>query len=182
MISIRLVTTESEPSKSVVTSGAKKKEGSERRLRGAARRARWGAPGLPRAVSAGCVAGADTSLDRDGTEGEEERVAETSLALSRAGAGVHVALNLAGKDLHRPERWSSEFSMDSGWDPVQNPRVLADVDGDGRQDVVAFADDGVRVARSWGRGFRRARAGPRTSAGGTRVAGTRRGIRASSGT
>jgi hypothetical protein len=38
-------------------------------------------------------------------------------------------------------------------DPSMNPRLLADVNGDGKQDIVAFWDDGVYVSLSTGSGF-----------------------------
>lgn len=39
------------------------------------------------------------------------------------------------------------------WRVDRNPRVLADVDNDGKKDIVAFGDDGVWVARSAGPWF-----------------------------
>ncbi len=39
------------------------------------------------------------------------------------------------------------------WDPVQNPRVLVDVNADGRADIVGFADDGVWISESEPGGF-----------------------------
>jgi hypothetical protein len=53
-------------------------------------------------------------------------------------------------------RWSTNFGNAAGaggWSNDVNIRMLADVNGDGRQDVVGFAGDGVRVALSTGNGF-----------------------------
>jgi hypothetical protein len=100
-------------------------------------------------LSLGCTGGTDTPTG----DGEDEPVAEASQPLSRSGPGAHVALSVAGGDFQRPARWSGDFSMDTGWDPLQNPRALADVDGDHRMDVVGFSNDGVKVARSTGSGF-----------------------------
>ncbi|HEY8379246.1 MAG TPA: VCBS repeat-containing protein [Nannocystis sp.] len=59
--------------------------------------------------------------------------------------GVHVAL--AGTDqFTAPIVWLADFGYDHGWRPDRDLRVLADVDGDGRSDIVAFGDDGVYVA------------------------------------
>jgi hypothetical protein len=51
-----------------------------------------------------------------------------------------------------PETWTQEMSPQQGWG-IQNPRVLADVNGDKRQDLVGFGTDGVWVAYSTGTGF-----------------------------
>ena len=69
----------------------------------------------------------------------------------RAGRGVHVALsNGAGFD--PKTTWSTEFKWWGTQD--QNPRMLADVNGDGLADIVAFqAGQGVYVALSNGAGF-----------------------------
>lgn len=39
-----------------------------------------------------------------------------------------------------------------GWRVDRHPRLLADINGDGKQDIVAFGDDGVWIARSAGNG------------------------------
>lgn len=52
------------------------------------------------------------------------------------------------------ERWSNQFGYNAGgWRVEMHPRILADVNGDGRNDVVGFANDGVHVALSTGASF-----------------------------
>ena len=54
-----------------------------------------------------------------------------------------------------PTRWVDEFGYTAGeWRLDEHVRVLADVDGDGRDDVVGFGDLGVMVSISTGKGFR----------------------------
>ncbi len=50
----------------------------------------------------------------------------------------------------QPEIWSHDFAWDSN---RAQPRMLADVNGDGRADVVGFAAHGVYVSLSSGAGF-----------------------------
>jgi hypothetical protein len=47
----------------------------------------------------------------------------------------------------------NQFSLAQGWDYPRHPRFFADVDADGKDDIVGFADDGVYVARSNGLRF-----------------------------
>jgi hypothetical protein len=54
-----------------------------------------------------------------------------------------------------PEVWAQEFTTGQGW-YAEHPRLLADVNGDGRQDVVGFAEDGVWLGTSTGTSFIRA--------------------------
>ncbi|GAA1613952.1 FG-GAP-like repeat-containing protein [Leucobacter chromiireducens] len=82
-------------------------------------------------------------------------------------AGVYVALN-TGKGFAGAKQWSTQFAGKDGWSMAAHPRVLADVDGDGRPDLVAFASDGVYVALNTGSGLRammRWRGGFGTAAG-----------------
>ncbi|MFV1493601.1 FG-GAP-like repeat-containing protein [Phaeobacter sp. JH18-32] len=51
------------------------------------------------------------------------------------------------------ELWSTEFSSADGWREAIHERELADVNGDGMADIVAFGEDGVQVALSNGNGF-----------------------------
>ncbi len=44
-----------------------------------------------------------------------------------------------------PETWAQALTSQQGWG-ADHPRMLADVNGDGRQDVVGFGDDGVWFA------------------------------------
>ncbi|WP_336660580.1 FG-GAP-like repeat-containing protein [Leucobacter sp. USHLN153] len=82
-------------------------------------------------------------------------------------SGVHVALS-TGSGFSTAKRWSSGFGLSSGWTGMSHPRTLADVNGDGRPDVVGFASDGVYVALNTGsalRGMTRWVAGFGTGAG-----------------
>jgi len=67
-------------------------------------------------------------------------------------SGVQVALNTSGV-FSAPELWVDNFGAMQGYDIAQNPRMLADMNTDGFDDVVAFADDGVHLATSYGIGF-----------------------------
>lgn len=49
--------------------------------------------------------------------------------------------------------WSSEYSFDDGWRASRHLRELADIDGDGRRDVIGFGDDGTFVSLSTGNAF-----------------------------
>ncbi|CAM3255570.1 Repeat domain-containing protein [Paracoccus aminovorans] len=68
------------------------------------------------------------------------------------GNGVLVALS-TGTGLTAAQVWSREFSYAAGWRNELHVRTLADVDGDGRADIVAFGDNGVQVALSSGGRF-----------------------------
>ncbi|MFI5842106.1 FG-GAP repeat domain-containing protein [Catenuloplanes sp. NPDC051500] len=46
----------------------------------------------------------------------------------------------------------SGFGLNNGWRVDRHPRVLADITGDGRADIVGFGDDGVTTAVSRGDG------------------------------
>ena len=50
-------------------------------------------------------------------------------------------------------RWIAAYGYDQTWRVDRNPRVLADVNGDGRDDVVAFGTYAVEVSLSTGTGF-----------------------------
>jgi hypothetical protein len=47
----------------------------------------------------------------------------------------------------------ADFGYDSGWRVESHERLLADVDGDGKKDIVAYGNAGVWIARSTGTGF-----------------------------
>ena len=65
--------------------------------------------------------------------------------------GTSVALS-TGSSFKGSTTWSAEFGADSWRSDIQ-PRFVTDVNGDGRADLVGFADAGVRVALSSGAGF-----------------------------
>ncbi len=69
--------------------------------------------------------------------------------------GVYVA-HSTGSSFTAPKKWSGSFGLDSsgaGWRVDRDPRVVTDVDGDGRPDIVGFRQDGVYVARNTGSSF-----------------------------
>ncbi len=69
--------------------------------------------------------------------------------------GVYVALN-TGSSFATARRWSSSFGQDSGsrgWRTTRDSRTIADVNGDGRPDIVGFRTGGVWVARNTGSAF-----------------------------
>jgi hypothetical protein len=60
--------------------------------------------------------------------------------------GVSVALADASGGFEAPRLLSGEFGQDSGWSSQDlSPRMVADVNGDGRADVVGFRPQGVWV-------------------------------------
>ncbi|NET24404.1 polymorphic toxin-type HINT domain-containing protein [Okeania sp. SIO1I7] len=72
--------------------------------------------------------------------------------------GVYVSPS-NGIDFDESQKWISEFGRGNrninqrGWLINENPRLMADVDGDGLSDIVGFADNGVYISRSNGIGF-----------------------------
>lgn len=67
----------------------------------------------------------------------------TSLATTRFGSPAFASTNLVIAD----------FGYDQGYRVEEHERLLGDVDGDGRADIVVFGRDGVWLARSTGAGF-----------------------------
>ena len=67
--------------------------------------------------------------------------------------GVYVALS-TGTGFGPATLWTSGFSYQNGWTSQNTyPRMLADVNGDGKADAVGFGSNGVYVALSTGTGF-----------------------------
>ena len=66
--------------------------------------------------------------------------------------GVWVALS-TGTGFGPPQFVLSGFSYYQGWTPAKHIRTMADINRDGKQDIVGFGDDGVWVALSTGNGF-----------------------------
>ena len=68
-------------------------------------------------------------------------------------AGVYVALNKGDGTFHPPKLVLKDFGyMAGGWRVEKHPRFLADVNGDGKLDIVGFGDAGVYIAISNGDG------------------------------
>lgn len=59
-----------------------------------------------------------------------------------------------GSGFAAPEKWMSQFSAEYEWyNQDTYPRHVADVNGDGKADIIGFASDGVYVALSTGSGL-----------------------------
>jgi hypothetical protein len=70
-----------------------------------------------------------------------------------ASAGVHVALS-NGTHFYNASQWTANFGIAQGWGTFdQHPRAVADVDGDGKADIIGFANSGAVVAISTGASF-----------------------------
>ena len=67
-------------------------------------------------------------------------------------SSTYVALS-TGSGFGAAETWSSLFGYDDGWRVDKHPRIMTDVNGDGRDDIVGFGDDGVHVSLSTGSSF-----------------------------
>jgi uncharacterized protein YbdZ (MbtH family) len=49
--------------------------------------------------------------------------------------------------------WVDDFNLNAGWRMADHPRMMADVNGDGKADIVGFGSSGVWVSLSTGSGF-----------------------------
>ncbi|MBE9069178.1 VCBS repeat-containing protein [Leptolyngbya cf. ectocarpi LEGE 11479] len=68
-------------------------------------------------------------------------------------AGTFVALS-TGSEFASPQMWVNDFGYGSGeWQTDQHVRTLADVNGDGKDDIIGFGNAGTFVALSTGTGF-----------------------------
>jgi hypothetical protein len=67
-------------------------------------------------------------------------------------AGAYVSLS-TGSGYTAPSLWVDNYGWDDGWRSSRHPRELADVDGDGREDIVGFGNAGVYVSLSTGSGY-----------------------------
>lgn len=65
------------------------------------------------------------------------------------GAAIFVSLS-TGSQYLPPKTWNNDYVYRRGWRVDKHPRLLADVDGDGMDDIVGFGGAGVRVALSTG--------------------------------
>ena len=67
--------------------------------------------------------------------------------------GVYVSLN-TGTGFLPATKWTTEFGTNTNWsDQGTYPRIVMDVNGDGKADIVGFGIAGVYVALSTGTGF-----------------------------
>ncbi|EMN6208991.1 VCBS repeat-containing protein [Vibrio vulnificus] len=69
-----------------------------------------------------------------------------------ANAGIYVSLS-EGKTFKQGTFWSNAYGVSGGWSVQAHERMLADVNGDGFNDVVGFAHQGVYVSLSDGKTF-----------------------------
>ncbi|MEX5299835.1 VCBS repeat-containing protein [Kocuria sp. CPCC 205292] len=60
--------------------------------------------------------------------------------------GTYVALGRDDRTFNAPERALDSFGVQQGWRVGQHPRELADVNGDGRADIVGFGNAGTYVS------------------------------------
>ncbi|HET6344359.1 MAG TPA: VCBS repeat-containing protein [Myxococcota bacterium] len=68
-------------------------------------------------------------------------------------AGVHVSLSDGNRFAPRA-LWSDQFTAARGYTSQRTqPRLMADVDGDGKADLVGFGEKGITVGFSSGQGF-----------------------------
>jgi hypothetical protein len=67
-------------------------------------------------------------------------------------AGVFTARSKGDGTFEPPQFVLADFGVKSGWQVEKHPRLLADLTGDGRADVVGFGQGGVLVALSNGAG------------------------------
>ena len=66
--------------------------------------------------------------------------------------GVSVALS-NGSGFDPASLWLNDFGYNQGWRKNSSLRILADVNGDGKADIVGFGNNGVSVALSDGNSF-----------------------------
>ena len=68
-------------------------------------------------------------------------------------SGVDGSFATSANTFTAPQRWVNSFSYDGGWRVDMHPRFMADVNGDGREDIVAFGPTAVSVSLATGHGF-----------------------------
>ena len=69
-----------------------------------------------------------------------------------AGDDTWVSVNLGDGTFAQPHKAGIGFGQMQGWSPSRHPRMLADLTGDGKADIIGFGDDGVWVSISKGDG------------------------------
>jgi hypothetical protein len=62
-------------------------------------------------------------------------------------SGVWVSLS-TGTNFAARTMWINDFNYNAGWRMTDHPRMMADVDGDGRDDIIGFGSSGVWVSNS----------------------------------
>jgi uncharacterized protein YbdZ (MbtH family) len=67
-------------------------------------------------------------------------------------SGVWVSLS-TGSSFQQRTMWVDDFNLNAGWRMADHPRMMADVNGDGKADIVGFGSSGVWVSLSTGSGF-----------------------------
>lgn len=63
-----------------------------------------------------------------------------------------VTAQLGEQSFAAPQAWANDLTNENGW-AAEHPRLLADINGDKKQDVVGFGDHGTWVATSNGTSF-----------------------------
>jgi hypothetical protein len=66
---------------------------------------------------------------------------------------IFVALSTGSGFAPKTGWLSGDLTYNSGWKVDKHPRIMADFNGDGKDDIVAFRDDSIFVALSEGNGF-----------------------------
>merc|ERR1712024_165816 len=69
-----------------------------------------------------------------------------------ANGDAYVSLS-TGSGFTKPSYWVKQFGYNYGWRNDMHPRHLVDVNGDGKADIVGFANGGAYVSLSTGSGF-----------------------------
>lgn len=67
--------------------------------------------------------------------------------------GVYVAFSTGNGFTDGQLLLKGSFCNEDGWEVNKNPRLMADVNGDGKDDIIGFGTKGVYVAFSTGNGF-----------------------------
>jgi hypothetical protein len=67
--------------------------------------------------------------------------------------GVYVSLSTGSSPFPAPTRWLLGFDLAHGWTVQNYVRTVGDVNGDGKDDLIGFGQDGVYVSLSTGSTF-----------------------------
>ena len=66
--------------------------------------------------------------------------------------GTYVSLS-NGSSFDAKKKWINNFGVKQGWTTTNHVRAIADVNGDGKDDIVGFTSDGTLVSLSTGNSF-----------------------------